>query len=71
MYLFNYIKIVLYRIKRFNVVWDMRMFILLKGLSHIVSHFQTHKQYERVHYMANPSLGGTNKNVTPFNVRTT
>jgi hypothetical protein len=43
MYLFNYFKTVLYKIKRSNVVWDMRMFILLKGLSYIVSHFQIHK----------------------------
>jgi hypothetical protein len=61
----------LYKIKGYNVVWDMIMFIFLKGLSHIISHLQTHKQYKKVHYMANPSLGGTIKNVTPFNFQTT
>ncbi len=59
MYLFNYFKIMLCRIKGSNVVWNMKMFILLKGLSHIVSHLQTHNQYKKVNYMANPSLGGT------------
>jgi len=71
MYLFNFLKIMLYRIKSSSVVWDLKMFIFLKGLSHIVSHLQTHKQYKRVHYIANPSLGGTIKNVTPFNFITT